>query len=995
MAGPINLTPVNDRIVTSQAPQSQVSPSQIASPYRDLAAALDKQGEAMGKVGGALETVAETSAKYAGLNAVTRDDQGNIQVQKMPILGPASEDYAHGIKFAALADGEGAAKTADIALRQQHRDDPQGYLAAADAFKKEKVKQYTDAAGPEVGLTLGKIIDSTTTQTYRGLLNEKERLDLQRADSSITSQIQSARDDLVALARGGDTASDTFRQTVDKIHTLTAERVNNPRLAYPQAAADYDMAKLDGDLRANGVLYHVDQVYKDKATNDDGTARGGYQPALDEAKKILTDPSLKLSEQQRNAYYSKAVGEIHANEAIRRQNIGEARAAAQSLSMRSAYGAKVEPEEVEQVAQAYRAAGAPGEAARLYATYARKPLNDDFGRQPLSVQTQQLQQLRATASVRNNNPGAQYPGPVATQFGATRSENLTDGNQIASFPTPVHGAAAQFALLDKSYVGQPLSAAIGKWSGHNNAAAYVASIAKETGLTPDTVITPELLRGPQGIALAKAMAKVETGRPFPMADAQWQQAQAAAFAGQPLPAAPAVAANPASSAWLAANHARTLATEAGNSWIRVMKDYDEKGLRPADGVINQIVDAARATNNQGLLETIGAGVERMDLAQQQGERPLPQQQANITQLQSAASAGQLSPGQAGVLKDLERKYSAITKGLDENPIQTTVANFPTRFKTPAPLDLTNPENLTAGLAMRGEIAQFAKQTWQSGAVSALDKSDLAQVQAALDTPDPKVKGQIFAAITAALPEDVRNATLAKLGEKRPDFMVSAAAGGLMRDAPEVAQSILRGQAAIKADKGYWPNGPGEVAAVATEMDKQLPAATFSLAGRTDDRGPFAVAQGMVKARYADLSAQAGDAGGKFNSARLEQSVEDVTGGILHHNGTPLIAPQRGMSQLDFDKMMNGVTDNDLAGATTLNGQPVNADYLRGSAQLESLADGRYLVRLGKDPLKPVYAYSYAGTEAPQKFVLDLRGKQPPNGRLSATDLRNPAYATGP
>lgn len=142
---------------------------------------------------------------------------------------------------------------------------------------------------------------------------------------------------------------------------------------------------------------------------------------------------------------------------------------------------------------------------------------------------------RQPASIRNNNPGAQWPGPTSAQFGATGAQNLADGNKIATFPTPVHGAAAQFALLNKNYVGIPLAQAITKWSGGNSSPAYVASIAKDTGLTPGTIITPDLLQSDKGVQLAKAMAKVETGRPYPMSDDQWKQGQALAFDGTQPP----------------------------------------------------------------------------------------------------------------------------------------------------------------------------------------------------------------------------------------------------------------------------------------------------------------------------------------------------------------------------------------------------------------------------------------------------------------------------
>lgn len=137
------------------------------------------------------------------------------------------------------------------------------------------------------------------------------------------------------------------------------------------------------------------------------------------------------------------------------------------------------------------------------------------------------------ASIRTNNPGAQWYGPAAQAYGATGSIPLPGGNNAAQFPDPVSGAAAQFALLGKSYANMPLSAAIAKWSGGNSSPAYSAFLAKQTGLTPDTVLTKDLLSGPQGLALAKAQAQWEAGKPFPMSDEQWRQAQGRAFGGTP------------------------------------------------------------------------------------------------------------------------------------------------------------------------------------------------------------------------------------------------------------------------------------------------------------------------------------------------------------------------------------------------------------------------------------------------------------------------------
>src|SRR6185503_12368502 len=125
---------------------------------------------------------------------------------------------------------------------------------------------------------------------------------------------------------------------------------------------------------------------------------------------------------------------------------------------------------------------------------------------------------------------------------------------------------------------------------------------------------------------------------------------------------------------------------------------------------------------------------------------------------------------------------------------------------------------------RAKIADFAAQNWQTKPLAALDKADLAALSAALDNPDPAVKAGIFSAINT-LPEGIRHATLSKLGEKGPEQMVSAAAGSLMPAAPDVAQSILRGQQAVKANKGYVPGQGAEHQAFTEDMAKLLPAST--------------------------------------------------------------------------------------------------------------------------------------------------------------------------
>lgn len=152
------------------------------------------------------------------------------------------------------------------------------------------------------------------------------------------------------------------------------------------------------------------------------------------------------------------------------------------------------------------------------------------------------------ASIRNNNPGAQYPGPSARKFGSTRHEVLRskDGQHlIATFPTPVHGAAAQFDLLHNgrnklgqlTYRNRTIRKAIETWCGGFYANTYLGVLKSKAGVTADSVLTSDLLKDPVfAIPLGKAMAWQEAGREYPLDDEGWTQAHDMAFADSRAPA---------------------------------------------------------------------------------------------------------------------------------------------------------------------------------------------------------------------------------------------------------------------------------------------------------------------------------------------------------------------------------------------------------------------------------------------------------------------------
>jgi hypothetical protein len=143
----------------------------------------------------------------------------------------------------------------------------------------------------------------------------------------------------------------------------------------------------------------------------------------------------------------------------------------------------------------------------------------------------------APASIRTKNPGAMWPGPIATKWGSRKWIYLNDGtgqgggghgNKIAIFDTFEDGICAQLDLWRSSpkYKGKKLRDALRVWSGGNNVLSYINFVtARVPGITPETVMDDAFWRSPQGLGFLKAQAAHEAGQRYPAADADWVNAQ--------------------------------------------------------------------------------------------------------------------------------------------------------------------------------------------------------------------------------------------------------------------------------------------------------------------------------------------------------------------------------------------------------------------------------------------------------------------------------------
>lgn len=91
--------------------------------------------------------------------------------------------------------------------------------------------------------------------------------------------------------------------------------------------------------------------------------------------------------------------------------------------------------------------------------------------------------------------------------------------------------------------------------------------------------------------------------------------------------------------------------------------------------------------------------------------------------------------------------------------------------------------------------------------------------------------------------------------------------------------------------------------------------------------------------YAARTFRASGPGTVFSGSDFSQAVTDVLGEPVSWNGQPLLPPRFGMQQGEFSRLMDTLTDADLAGATTIRGEPVTADMVRRHGRLRGVAEG--------------------------------------------------------
>lgn len=370
------------------------------------------------------------------------------------------------------------------------------------------------------------------------------------------------------------------------------------------------------------------------------------------------------------------------------------------------------------------------------------------------------------------------------------------------------------------------------------------------------------------------------------------------------------------------------------AWGPIEHQLDE-GVRPPDETISNLMELATGVGDYALVGRMQDRLHRYATREELAALPGPQRSQAQTTLAAQNTAGGLPPDQADALSMLQANGSRWQTEFRDDPLSFRARHNPDMIGLGSIDWNSQPENTAQQISTRQNMARTVEQYDRVGPVSVLTADEMRQFRAAWDQSPTENRVAMLRALQGNLDQPHFMATIHAVtqGEGAGSTTAVLRQAASLSDQPGVAESVIRGHTLLAADHRI---APPEDRTWNDALDSRVGQALMMSA---EARGDM---MGAIRARYADLSAVAGDSGGILNDSRLQQAVTDVTGGIVRWNGQSVLAPVRGMSQRQFDQVMNSLTDADLSGVTDLAGRPVRAETLRRWGTLRETSTGYFV-----------------------------------------------------
>ncbi|MFK8251781.1 phage tail tip lysozyme [Ancylobacter terrae] len=562
-----------------------------------------------------------------------------------------------------LADRDTTDRKRAIELQDMFREDPGGFQRAWQGYREGVLSSIEPDLVPHARATLGSLGNSA----FGEILDRKRTRDRQQDTERVNALVEATANDLTATAMRGELGSEKGQITAVKLRSVLDSAVSSGLVT--REKADLRLNQILGDAQAEGVLHSAKSAYDDaRATGSD--ALGAARKVVEE--RILNNPELPLSADDRRAYASKITAELGAEEALRRQDLSIARKAATDAQAAMQGGVRVSPETIDSLADQLSANGGQADAARLRAAAARADRLRDFGRQPLAQQVQQFEQLvppsaRERAAMEFYIAKGWSPAQAAGIVG-----NLVGESGRGLDPTLSHdgGTGLGIAGWRDEAPGQGRKTALEKFAQARGKPATDFETQLEflhhELTTTEKAAGDKLRAATDPRAAAVAMLDFERpggwkpGDPTGSNGYQNRQNDAARLAG-------AKSGDTEPDLRFAKEAQSELAKSVARDWKKLSADLDA-GVRPAPGALAALINGATLSGDSDLLEDIGERLDRYDAARSLERDSLGAQQAAVSSAEQAGAAGVLPPGRSAWLRDFASVRDATIAGLDRDPV---------------------------------------------------------------------------------------------------------------------------------------------------------------------------------------------------------------------------------------------------------------------------------------------------------------------------------------
>lgn len=966
------LPSVSNNTVLTQGPRSSLSAADIANPYQQIA-------QALGSVGTTLQEHAINRAAEDGADAVYRDAGGNLKVDQRSNFTKSGEAYNRAAMQAYTARLAGDIRSKGTTLMQDAQGNVDNFSSSWKGFS----DTLLEGVPKEARGAVKTMLDVQGSQFGLGVSEQKRTRDIKVFENDLKTEIQFLNDEMAGLARGGGVGTTAYKEKQNQLRSLYGELVANPEFTVSQKQADMDLSRIESRHLSEALVGSVDKQL----------TSGGIPAAQKEIDRILTDEKLSLSPSERRQYAGMMEERVRGWQAERKVALKPFQDQKDNLKKLFDQGVAIDNPDVDTTIAALANGGDMAGALELSGARNTARIIQNFKLADPESRVGALERGVAAANGINTShqntpdlsgaalPQSQQPDEMSlsvirkhegfrnTPYWDVNAHRVGYGSDTITQADGTVRRVTKDMRISREDAERDLNRRIGEfqqgirqdiggsqWNAFNdNIKAALTSVAYNYGSLPKSVVAAAQTGDPQRIATAiQGLSGHNAG-----INAKRRYEEAAMVMGDALQST--ATAQPVINPEIIKEYRSGVTADAKAFWPDI-KAGIEKGMPPSGAELSLFSRQISLVDDPQFRSEVGRFFESEAGGAAIAQLPKDQAEAVISALKADASAG-ATIAQQDIITSAERQVKAQDEALKADPIGFAMER---RMAPAVPaLDLTgSPEDVASAFSARQTSVDLLRARGLVGNVSALRPDDVAMLTRTMQNSTPQQNAQLLGSMSANLKPDTYMATMTALAGNS-DSRKTAMAGALYQKNPDVAEGVLRGQALLKENPLFAPK---KTDSNREEIDVILPSAAFG-SGLEGTRQSVLEA---ATARYADLSNLAGDTSGDLNDSRMEQAVNEVTGGMLDFNGEQIIAPRYGMKQDDFDDLMRNLPDGTLNSAVTSEGEPITAREIIRSGRLKAIGEGRYLIAFGADGLgfNPVYAMKNTDEGGP--FILDLR-----------------------